>query len=61
MSQTPEIRMVKLFRSLKRDPAYQHDRHKGWMPGPYMVVAQNFGRPVKEVRDIIAIYKGEEV
>ncbi|MEU3285595.1 hypothetical protein [Streptomyces longwoodensis] len=58
MSQTPERRMYLMWRALKRDRSYQHDLRKGWVSGPYMLIARRFRRPIREVRDAIDAQKG---
>lgn len=60
MTQTPERRMYLYYKALRRDRSYQYEHYrKGWLPGPFMMVAMRFKRPVKEVRDIIDSQKGD--
>jgi hypothetical protein len=58
MSQTPEQRMYRYWKSLKSDREYQHGLRKGWYPKRLMMVARKFGRPIREVRDILDAQKG---
>lgn len=61
MSQTPERRMYLYWRALCHDPkyrGYRHDHHqKGWVHSPLMMVARKFGRPIREVREILDAQK----
>lgn len=62
MAQSPERRMYLYYQSLKRNRSYGYEHYrKGWLPGPYMMVAMRFKRPIKEVKDIIEAQKGPRV
>lgn len=62
MPQTPERRMYLMWRALKHSPKYRDYRHdhyqKGWTASPLMQVAMRFGRPIREVREIIDAQRG---
>lgn len=58
MPQTRERRMYLYWKSIRRDREYVHGWRKGWYPKPVMAVAQRFGVPVREVRDILEAQKG---
>lgn len=58
MPQTPERRMYLYWKALKRDREYIHGWRKGWYPKPVMMVARRFGRPIREVRDVLDAQKG---
>ena len=60
MSQTPERRMYLYWQSLRRNRAYGHDHYsKGYLPGKYMMVARKFKLPIREVKEIIEMQKGQ--
>ena len=61
MAQTPEIRMVKYYRSLKRDREYQHFMRKGWYAKPHMQVAMRFKVPIKHVKAVLEAHRGVEL
>ncbi len=59
MPQTRERRMYLYWRSLKHDREYQREyRRYGHLPKPLMMVARQFGVPIREVRDILDAQKG---
>jgi len=56
MSQAQRIYAMK--KSLKNSRAYGYEHYrKGYLPGPYMMIARTFGIPIKEVKRILAEYK----
>ncbi|MFE2486091.1 hypothetical protein ACFXGR_22875 [Streptomyces mirabilis] len=53
MTQTPERRMFLTWKAMKA----RHDYRRGERHNPLMEVAMRFGRPIREVREIIEAQK----
>jgi hypothetical protein len=53
MSQTPEQRMFLMWKAAKA----RYDYRRGEAYSPLMKVARRFGRPIREVRDILDAQK----
>lgn len=57
VGQSREIRIYRYYLALKHDRGYQYDYRKGWVPGPYMLIARQFRLPIREVKEIIEMQK----
>lgn len=53
MAQTPERRMFLMWKAMRA----RHDYRRGERHSPLMKVAVRFGRPIREVREIVEAQK----